>query len=140
MLNSSTIKPQEAFETKVYASAMREQAELQQAYHHKCQQLDKLAADFKAASKSLDTSQAALKKLKYENDKLFQESSTNENKKMMKRVTSEVDVLESYHLSLADYVTQKAGKSRELTSVMAQLQESIKVVREICSESTHNVS
>jgi hypothetical protein len=77
-----------------------------------------------------------LKKLKYENEKLFvdcqslreahdhsltknrEETDVEGARKMLKRLSGEVDLLESYSLSLSDLVQEKFGRSRELTIVL----------------------
>jgi hypothetical protein len=59
---------------------------------------------------------------------------------MLKRLSGEVDLLESYSLSLADLVQEKFGRSRELTSVLDKVVESSQIMREVCNATNLNVS
>jgi len=59
----------EAFESK----NQREAAELQVAYQHKCEQIEVIKKEQKKTLNDFNLLQSKLKKLKYENEKLYQD-------------------------------------------------------------------
>ena len=59
------------FDTRHYGQVARENAELQSAYSKKCAQLDALQSDYHQTADDLKLVQQKLKKLKYENEKLY---------------------------------------------------------------------
>ena len=61
-------------------------------------------------------------------------------RKMLKRLTGEVDLVESYNLSLGDLVKVKTGGSRELQEILSQISGSTKIMRDLCCKTSHNVT
>ena len=58
----------------------------------------------------------------------------------MKRLTGDLELVETYQLSLGDIVRSKVGGSRELNDVLTQIQSQISGMREIFSETSLNVT
>ena len=52
---------------------VRQHAELQTAYDSKCTQFNALLGDYSQAKQQIDNVEVRLKKLRYENEKLFEE-------------------------------------------------------------------
>lgn len=61
-------------------------------------------------------------------------------KKVMKRLTGDIDLIETYHLSLGDFVKHKIGGSYDLNQFLFQIQNLIANMRNICGETSLNIS
>lgn len=135
------------FDTKHYGQVARENAELQGAYGKKCAQLNALQVDFQRTSEDLNLVQQKLKKLKYENEKLYQDcqklresemkrgelKGLEVQKEKSKQLLSETDLIETYLMNLIDFIKTKIGPSKELSSINSLMHESLKTMRQICS-------
>lgn len=118
----------------------------------------------------LNSVQSKLKRLKYENEKLFVDcqslreanqeklsthsslatghsshiplvefSQVSEAKQMIKRLTGDIDLVESCAGTLCNIFTHRFGKSRELATVMTQIRESNHAMREVCAATKFSV-
>ena len=137
------------FDTKHYGQVARENAELQSAYGKKCAQLNSLQIDFQRTSEDLNMVQQKLKKLKYENEKLYQDcqklreqeikrgeaTSLEVSKEKSKQLLAETDLIETYQMNLIDFLKTKIGPSKELSSINSLMHESLKTIRLLCSVS-----
>ena len=135
------------FDTKHYGQVARENAELQSAYGKKCAQLNALQIDFQRTSEDLNLVQQKLKKLKYENEKLYQDcqklresemkrgelKGLEVQKEKSKQLLSETDLIETYLMNLIDFIKTKIGPSKELSSINSLMHESLKTMRQLCS-------